>query len=148
MHPIPEGWAAAAQAAQRRWRVPASVSLAQAILETGWGVHAPHGNLFGTKPRAGKHDACYTLSTREWDAGQRRYNTVDQPFRAFASVAEAFDAHGELLATAPVYRPAMAALPDLGRFIDRMAVHYATEPTYAARVKALVMGGLARFDQP
>ena len=41
---IPNAIIAAAQAAQHKWQVPASVSLAQWIIESGWGAHEPAGS--------------------------------------------------------------------------------------------------------
>ena len=45
---------AAARSAQAKWRVPASVSIAQYALESGWGKHIPPGsnNPFGIKALA------------------------------------------------------------------------------------------------
>lgn len=69
-----------------------------------------------------------------------------QPFRVFPSIEAAFDAHAELLATAPVYAPAMACLPTgacpteaaIEAFIDKMAGHYATDPLYGSKLKAMI----------
>lgn len=126
----------AAVAAMKKWRVPASVSIAQYGIESGWGAHAPGNNPFGMKPRKGKSDPQQILSTTEFVKG--KYVTVPQPFRKFDSVAQAFDAHAELLATAAVYALAMAKLPDLNAFIDAMSVHYATDPLYASKIKSTI----------
>lgn len=138
--------AGAARAAMARWRVPASVQIAQWAIESGWGAHSPGNNPFGMKPRAGRGDPQQMLMTREYAAG-RGYYRVPQPFRIFASIAAAFDAHGELLATARAYAAAMAALPDVSAFVDRMAPRYATDPHYAAKLKSLIAAQqLTRFD--
>ncbi len=47
-----------ALAAQALTGVPASVSLAQAALESGWGRHAPGHNFFGIKGIM-KNNTCY-----------------------------------------------------------------------------------------
>jgi flagellum-specific peptidoglycan hydrolase FlgJ len=66
----------------------------------------------------------------------------------FPSVAAAFDAHAELIATAPVYSQAMAALPDVNAFIDRMAAHYATDPTYSNKLKSMIAtNNLSQYDE-
>lgn len=148
MTTIPSTVIAAARAAMARRHVPASVSLAQWAIESGWGAHAPGNNPFGMKPRKGKSDPCQNLKTLEWDKTAKAYVSCMQPFRTFPSIADAFLAHAELIATAPVYAEAMAALPNRDLFIDRMAAHYATDPLYAGKVKGLIKStGLAQYDQ-
>ena len=147
MTKIPADVIAAARAAQARRHVPASVSLAQWAIESGWGAHSPGGNPFGMKPRAGKNDPCQTLKTLEWNG--KAYVPCDQPFRTFPTLTDAFLAHAELIATAPVYAKAMAALPNRDLFIDRMASHYATDPRYASKVKSVIASNkLGAYDLP
>lgn len=146
MTTVPSDVIAAAQEAQGKYRVPAAVSIAQWAIESGWGHHSPGNNCFGMKCRAGHNDAQQMLMTTEHSPA-RGYYHVAQPFRAFASLADAFNAHAELLATAPVYAKAMAALPDVPTFIDRMAAHYATDPLYSAKIKAIIAGSkLGQFN--
>jgi flagellar protein FlgJ len=130
--------AVCAQAAQRKWKVPASVQCAQYGVESGWGAHAPGNNPFGMKPRKGMNDPQQLLWTTEWNPKTKKYEKVQQPFRTFPSIALAFDAHAQLIATAPVYAQAMAALPDVNRFIDLMSAHYATDPLYASKIKSII----------
>lgn len=149
MTTIPPDVIAAAQAADRKWAIPASVSLAQWAIESGWGAHSPGNNPFGMKPRAGMDDPCQMLMTTEYSKA-RGYYKEPQPFRLFPSIAAAFDAHAQLLATAPVYANAKAKLPDVKAFVEALAVHYATDPLYAHKVLA-VMGGSANlwaYNQP
>jgi flagellum-specific peptidoglycan hydrolase FlgJ len=134
----------AAQAAQRRWRIPASVSIAQYGLESAWGAKTTGSfNYFGIKARPGQPFT--TVETHEWNGV--KYIAEPQPFANFASMAEAFDAHARLLAETLVYAPAMGALPDVPAFVAAMARHYATAPTYAAQVMSIIRGdGLERYD--
>lgn len=136
---------AAAQAAMTKWRVPASVTLAQFALESSWGTRMPPGscNPFGIKALAGQ--PFVSAMTREVIDGVS--HILPQRFRLFADFAEAFDAHARLLATALVYAPAMAALPNVVRFVGLMAQHYATDPAYAAKLLQLIHeDGLTRYD--
>jgi flagellum-specific peptidoglycan hydrolase FlgJ len=136
---------AAAKAAQAKWKVPASVSLAQFGIESAWGAKMPHAsnNPFGIKARAG--EPFVTCPTHEVVHGQRIL--VQAAFRKFDTLAAAFDRHGELLATAPVYATAMSWLPDLSGFVSNMAAHYATAPDYAAAIMGVIKGAhLDRFD--
>lgn len=134
-----------AQDAQRKWRVPACVQLAQWIIESGWGAHSPGNNPFGMKPRKGKNDPSQMLMTIEYIKGKKV--RIPQPFRTFPSVRDAFLAHAELLATALVYKPAMDALPDVDKFINAMAPRYATDPNYGKNLKSLIASqGLKQYD--
>jgi flagellum-specific peptidoglycan hydrolase FlgJ len=147
---VPPDVAAAARASHRKWKIPASVSLAQWAVESEWGKKSPGNNPFGMKPRKGMNDPFQMLMTREWSktGGNVR---VPQPFRIFPSIAAAFDAHGELLATAQVYARARAVLPDPDAFVEQLQPvldskgrvvkpGYATAPNYAATLKAVMRG--------
>jgi flagellum-specific peptidoglycan hydrolase FlgJ len=46
--------APAAQASEKKYGVPASVTIAQAILESAWGKRAIGNNYFGIKARVGE----------------------------------------------------------------------------------------------
>lgn len=127
-------------------KVPASVSIAQWALESGWGVHSPGNNPFGMKPRAGKNDPFQMLMTTEYSRS-RGYYKVPQPFRKFDTIADAFDAHTLLLSTTSVYNNAFAALPDVNEFIDKMSLHYATDPLYGNKIKATIKShNLTQYD--
>ena len=135
---------AAARHAQAKWGVPASVSLAQFGLESGWGAHAPGNNPFGIK--ALKDLPVQHLATTEVCHG--RVVHCEQPFAAFPSITDAFDVHAKLLATAPVYAAAMRALPSVEAFVRAMAAHYATDPQYAAKIMAVIRSGnLTQYDK-
>lgn len=134
-----------AQDAQRAYRIPASVQLAQWIIESGWGAHSPGNNPFGMKPRRGKNDPSQQLVTSEFIKGKRV--KLLQPFRVFPSVRDAFIAHAALIATAPVYAYAMSKLPNEDEFINAMAPRYATDPAYGSKLKSLIKSqGLEQFN--
>jgi flagellum-specific peptidoglycan hydrolase FlgJ len=80
-----------AKAAQDKTKVPASVTIAQAILETGWGHHtiADANNLFGIKGVGPAGSV--TVSTREVFNGSECY--VDAPFRKYHNLAESVEDH-------------------------------------------------------
>ena len=142
---IPAAVIAAAQASQARWRVPASVSIAQWALESGWGAHAPGNNPFGIKAMPGL--AVQSFATHEVVHGHLVPCTAQ--FAAFTDLAQAFDVHAKLIATARVYAGAMHVLPDVAAFVAAMAAHYATDPAYAAKIMAMIRGhGLAQYDTP
>lgn len=135
----------AAQAAQTKWGIPAAISIAQYGLESGWGAHIPPGsnNPFGIKALPGQPSSM-TL-TREVVAGQNE--VIHAGFRVFPSIADAFDAHAELLATAGCYAHARSLLPDVEAFANALTGVYATDPHYGQELCAIINGdGLARYD--
>lgn len=128
--------------------IPASVSLAQWALESGYGKHMPpnSNNPFGMKARKNETGPVVYVETKE----QRRdgsWYTIRAPFRKFASIRDAFLAHNELLATARVYAPARAKLPDPWAFVDVMGPIYATAQTYAETIKSIMRtNNLTAYD--
>jgi flagellum-specific peptidoglycan hydrolase FlgJ len=152
MQPTPDV-VAAAQAAARKWGVPASVTLAQWADESGWGQHMPPGsnNPFGMKAPLNKAGVPLTpfvdSATTEVEHGVVVH--IEAPFRKFVSLDEAFDAHAELLATAPVYAPAMRVKIDPVAFSRALVGRYATDPDYAKKLLAIMRGSdLYQYDVP
>ncbi len=123
----------AAQAAQAKWRIPASISLAQWALESGFGHHLPAGsnNSFGIK--ANKQDLAsgnyVNAMTSEFVNGKEI--RIPQPFRKFPSLNEALDFHGQLLATGRAYAESRSKIPDAHEFAKALDHHYATDPNYS-----------------
>jgi flagellum-specific peptidoglycan hydrolase FlgJ len=138
----------AAQKAQKTWNVPASVALAQFGLESAWGTKMPAGsnNPFGMKAAGGQ--ASVPARTREVVHGQSVYITAQ--FRKFADFAEAFDAHGRLIATLHCYAPAMhawEATHDVDRFVGALAPVYATDPHYHDLIMSIIRSrNLTQYD--
>jgi flagellum-specific peptidoglycan hydrolase FlgJ len=122
-----------AAAAQRKYGVPAAVTIAQAIEESGWGRSAlavSSHNLFGMK---GSGPAGSTAQpTREFEGNQ--WVTQNGSFRAYNNIAESIDDHGRLLATEGYYRHAMTVRHDPNSFADALTGVYATDPSYGAKL--------------
>lgn len=144
---------AAAQAAQKNWHVPAAISIAQYALESSWGTHMPEGsyNPFGIK--AISNQPSVRALTREVINGKDVY--IPQDFRKFGSIAEAFDAHAELLANGKAYAAARGYLhnlnlssdDDVDGYANALTGHYATDPKYGALLIKIIKGSdLTRYD--
>jgi flagellum-specific peptidoglycan hydrolase FlgJ len=135
-----------ALAAQQRFGVPASVTIAQAIDESGWGTSqlaASDYNLFGIKGSGPAGSV--TFPTQEFENGQ--WVTIYAQFRVYHNVSESISDHAELLATSGYYTRAMAdrAVPDA--FANDLTGVYATDPEYGANLIALMrLYNLYRFD--
>lgn len=136
MPTIPHEIISAAQESEKKWSIPASVSIAQWAIESGYGRHMPPGsfNPFGIKARAGEPRV--GARTREVLGGKTVY--INDGFRKFASIAEAFDKHGEFLATRTPYAHARTKLPDPDAFADALTGVYATDPHYGTVLKGLM----------
>lgn len=138
---------AAAQAAQRKWGVPAAVTIAQWALESGWGKHMPPGsnNPFGIKARPGEPSV--TVRTREVVHGASVYENA--AFAKFASIADAFDRHGQLLATVPAYAKARGLTDNPDEYANALTGVYATDPHYGSLLHAIMRGAnLYQYDAP
>jgi hypothetical protein len=135
----------AAQASQRLWGVPASVTLAQWALESAYGSRMPPGsnNPFGIKAKAGQ-PSVMALTTEV--IGGRRVR-VNAAFRVFDSLEEAFSLHGKLLGTAGVYANARKFINSPDRFADALTGVYATDPNYGELLKSIMRkSNLYSFD--
>lgn len=135
----------AAQAAARATKIPASVALGQWALESGWGKSMPPGsnNPFGIKAVAGQPSI--SALTREVVRGKSVF--LQQPFRKFDSLADAFLSHNDLLANSRYYAAARKVLPSVPQFVALMAKSYATDPNYARSLMAVINGSnLTRYD--
>ncbi|GIG60129.1 hypothetical protein Lfu02_45010 [Longispora fulva] len=132
-----------ARRAQATYGVPASVSLGQAILESGWGsselARVEH-NLFGIKcfgwagPIA---TGCARYKTSECE-GARCYPTA-ATFRSYRSESDSYDDHGRFLRVNERYAGSFGATGDPDEFARRIAkAGYATDPRYADKVITLM----------
>ena len=135
-----------AQASERETGIPASVTIAQAALETGWGKSARKAanNLFGIK---GRGDAgSVKLWTREYVRG--RWVRVRANFAAYSSFRESVLAHGRLISERPLYANAMRHTNDPEAFARaRQRAGYATDPAYASKLMSIIRRrDLTRFD--
>jgi flagellar protein FlgJ len=136
--------ATAARTSQRRYGVPASVVIAQAVLETGWGTsqlaHTAR-NYFGMTcgPNGGGPIAtgCHVGTDRVCDRSGCWPSAAS--FRVYRTMADSFADHGRQLKTNPRYRSAYKARSKPATFVKRMArAGYATDPGYAQRVIAIM----------
>ncbi len=123
--------------------VPASITLAQAILESNWGRSAPGFNLFGMKGEgtAGSQ----RRRVVEYRNGRRRVKMAD--FRAYSSFDEGLVDHASILATGRRYARARAVSEDVPAYAAALQGTYATDPRYASKLTGLVARyRLDRFD--
>jgi uncharacterized protein YraI len=145
---------APAQQSYREFGVPASVTIAQAIVESGWGrsgLTANDRNFFGIKcfddnpgPIA---NGCHTYRTTECDP---TCHSTSASFRTYASATDSFRDHGRFLTVNSRYQPAFAYTHDANQFLNQIwRAGYATSPTYYTDLTR-IMGSynLYQYDLP
>ncbi len=126
-----------AMEAQRRYGVPAAVTIAQAIDESGWGqseLAARDHNLFGIKGSGPAGSV--PLPTQEYVNGQPVSTSAS--FRVYHNVAESIDDHGRLLAHSGYYQQAMGDRAHPDKFAAALTGVYATDPNYGANLISLM----------
>lgn len=130
----------------RTRRVLPSVTLAQGILESGWGrsgLAKHHHNLFGIK--AGRSSKAVQLDTHEHVDGAMQ--PTNKRFRTFESWDESLSHHARLVGADPRYAAAQAHWQDAPAFIAALAPVYASHPDYASTLLSLIRHHrLDRFD--
>ena len=143
---------AAAQGAQRKYGVPASVTLAQWIFESSWGtskLSIVAKNFFGIKARQAAIPASYVeFPTAEYENGERV--VVEALFEKYPDEAASFEAHARLLANAGRYHFAMLHTASPNDFAACLqTAGYSTNPHYAASLEEAMRDyNLYQYDVP
>ncbi len=132
---------------QRETGVPASVTIAQAILESGWGrseLSRQANNFFGIKGTGPAGSV--TMRTREVINGREIY--VDAQFRRYHTPQESFADHARLFTQNRRYAEAMRHTHDAFRFAAEIhRAGYATDPEYTNKLHSLMRQyNLTQFD--
>ena len=135
-------------ALQQRTGLPASVVLAQAILESDWGRSAlarRNRNLFGIKAHAGTSEVVY--STTEFNGGRARRQRAR--FAQYQSYEACLEDYARLLAR-PRYAPARSVASNPSAFAAALQrCGYATDPRYAHKLGILIRRyNLTQYDSP
>lgn len=140
-----------ARADQHADRILPSVTVAQAILESGWGnstLTKKANALFGIK--AGKEwtGRVYSCRTQECYDGVH-FTEETAVFRAYDSWAESIADHGVFLCGLSRYRSIVGEKNYRMACVGLKAAGYATDPAYDAKLIRLIEAyELTRFDVP
>lgn len=133
--------------AQKKYGVLASLTIAQAILETGWGKASVGNNIFGIKAGGSWTGNAISAKTQEWNGWA--YETIIAAFRAYTSIAASIEDHAALLAGNNRYRNIIGCMDykQACRYVQ--ADGYATDPHYADKLISIIeSNGLHQFDAP
>lgn len=124
----------AALESERRYGVPAAMTLAQASLESDWAAHPIGGyNVFGIKGQGPAGSV--NLRTREVLKGKEVF--INDHFARYHNFYEAVSEHGKHYNNGK-YDEALEAFAQHGdpkEFVDLVAPIYATAPNYAWAIK-------------
>jgi flagellum-specific peptidoglycan hydrolase FlgJ len=136
---------------QRRYGIPAAVTISQAILESSWGksiLAAKARNYFGIKyshTQGCENYGEFDVETWEVVNGKRVDGMAE--FQIFATEQDCFTRHS-LLLMGPRYQAAYAARCDWKKFAERLGPRsspvdqehcgYSTNPSYSATIAQLV----------
>jgi flagellum-specific peptidoglycan hydrolase FlgJ len=139
---------AAAQSNRHKTGIPASITVAQCLLESAWGVSRlsiKDQNYFGIKAGGGWTGPIAVYPTSEFVSG--KWITVEAEFRKYGSLQESIDDHGKFLLSSPIYRPAFDFKNDYKGFAHVLQGTYATDPTYAQQlIQIIECYGLQFYD--
>lgn len=129
-----------------KYGVLPSVTVAQAILESGWGqsgLSTSAHNLFGIK---GSYNGQYvTMQTREVYNGQSYY--IYDNFRKYANNSESVEDHGNFLYSNSRYANLLGDQSYTSVARKLQADGYATDPSYASSlIKLVEMYNLTQLD--
>lgn len=144
--------AEAAKASKKLYGVPRAVTIAQSILESGWGrsgLSTKYRNYFGIKCGAvvsPYQKGCVALKSYEYVKGKKKKYV--SRFRTYSSMEKSFLDHGRLLDGLDRYNAAFTYTDDPDNFIRQVhKAGYATDPNYSTSViKLMRTWNLYRFD--
>lgn len=134
-----------AMADQHRTHVLASITIAQAILESASGGSAPGNNLFGIKGKG------QSLNTKEFLNG--KWVTIKDGFRVYDSWSDSVLDHSNFLLennryTRSGFFERCMALDYKGAAQALQQAGYATDPQYAAKlIKLIESNQLFKYDE-
>lgn len=142
--------APAARECHRKTGIPASFTIAQSALESGWGtslLSRSGCNLFGVKADPAWHGAVTMMPTKEFENGKPVM--VDAKWRCYATWGECLDDRARFFRQNPRYAACFKETTGEGWAQAVAACGYATDPEYAAKLIATIRARkLAQFDQP
>lgn len=128
----------------------ASLTIAQAILESGWGksrLTIKANALFGIKATNSWKGKVYSAQTKECYDGAS-YTTITALFRAYDSWEESVSDHSALLTGFSRYKAVVGETDYKKACVAIRAAGYATDPSYSDKLINIIESyGLAAYDK-
>ena len=128
--------------------IPASVTIAQAAIESGWGAKAPGFNLFGIKADPSWTGPIVTFTTHEVVGGVS--TQIIAKFRSYPNWQASMLDHARFFFSNHRYTPALAVATNPLAFASQIqACGYSTSPTYAQLITEIIREhNLTQYDVP
>ena len=129
----------AARASMQATGIPASFTIAEAALESGWGgsqLAAQAMNLFGVKADPSWRGDVLTMPTREFLKGA--WCVVQARWRRYSNWQGCMDDHAAFFRQNPRYAKALACKDGLSFARAVAAAGYATDPQYADKIISVI----------
>lgn len=133
-----------AEKAAAELQINPDVLIAQVALETGWGKHVIHDqqgansfNLFNIKAGSSWQGKKVNVTTLEYRDGIAANEKAD--FRKYSDYSESFADYVNLMKSNPRYREVLDAGKNSSAYAEALqAAGYATDPSYASKIKSLL----------
>lgn len=137
-----------AQVDYSRSNVFASITLAQSIIESGWGksgLTQKANNMFGIKCSSNWDGECIDMSTGEYGSGG--YYTIVSAFRKYPSIESSVEDHSKFLHENERYSAAFGASTYQDQIREIHNAGYATAPDYSSSIiNTVQMYNLDKWD--
>ncbi|TKI52927.1 hypothetical protein E8L90_29675 [Brevibacillus antibioticus] len=139
-----------ARALQSQYGIPASVTIAQAIQESGWmtsTLASVYNNWFGEKAGSSWRGNKVKMPTSEYVNGE--YIKVEANFRAYTSMEDAIKGRGELLSSSR-YQKQVTGSNSVEEYVRGLKrAGYATDPDYDKNLMGIIRSNnLTQYDTP
>lgn len=129
-----------------KYKIPVSVLISQAALESGWGRHVKDNAYFGIKAH-NSSGATTSFKTTEFVNGKKV--SISDSFRAYKNFRESAEDYGKFLTTNPRYKSAFLHSKNPEKFAEAIhAAGYATDPQYSNKLKSIISKyNLSEYDK-
>ena len=126
---------AAAIQGYKKYNILPSLTIAQAILETGWGKASIGNNLFGIKANSSWKGKVQIVRTHEYISGKKVY--IDAKFRDYNSIEESLEDRFKLLSNNR-YKKVVQAKDYKEAAREIYKAGYATDPQYPNKLIQII----------
>lgn len=130
----------------KKYKILPSLTMAQAILESGWGKNHIEYNLFGIKASSSWKGKVAVRQTKEFTNG--KWITINAKFRAYNSFDESIEDHAKLLGQNKRYRNVTLASEYRTACLKVWKAGYATDPQYPQKLIGIIeINKLYQYDE-
>jgi flagellum-specific peptidoglycan hydrolase FlgJ len=134
-----------AKEVKAQYKVPVSVCIAQAALETGWGRFVVGNNYFGIKATPFDGGTSVEVPTMECING--KWVQIVATFCQYPTMEASVLGYGKLLRESSIYVPCFLSTNPQDFCVQLQMCGYATDPNYAEKLIAIINGSnLIQYD--